>query len=384
MRREVAHAADLDILILGPVPPPLGGISVHVSRLVPLLKDAGLRVGVLNHFASKEVPYVVGALKRNPLNYYRLPRKVSTHIVHYHHSSWLQLLAVALGRGRTPTRYIVTLHAGNIHEHFPQLTSKVPLVARATLWALRRFDRVILVNPEIAPIIGGRLHGQRVEVMPAFLQSTDEEFRYDASLEGFLNSGRILVVAAHGVQFLRDGRDLYGLDTAVQAFADLARQRADLRLLVFIARRPSVYGLRARRHLMKLERRLEKAGIRDRALVVFGLPLAPAFRQNSIFVRPTRAEGDAVSVREAQHADVPVVASDVVTRPNGVVPFSVGNASALSEAIEEVVEQTNYPTGAAGDAASQTVEPSLANPLIRLYRAELDARTSGAPILADA
>ena len=145
-----------------------------------------------------------------------------------------------------------------------------------------------------------------------------------------------------------------------------------------------MYGLRARRHLMKLERRLEKAGIRDRALVVFGLPLAPAFRQNSIFVRPTRAEGDAVSVREAQHADVPVVASDVVTRPNGVVPFSVGNASALSEAVEEVVEQTNYPTGAAGDAASQTVEPSLANPLIRLYRAELDARTSGAPILADA
>ena len=66
MRREVAHAADLDILISARFPPPLGGISVHVSRLVPLLKDAGLRVGVLNHFASKEVPYVVGALSGIP------------------------------------------------------------------------------------------------------------------------------------------------------------------------------------------------------------------------------------------------------------------------------------------------------------------------------
>ena len=196
-----------------------------------------------------------------------------------------------------------------------------------------------------------------------------------------MNLAESLSLRLTGYSFCGTGRDLYGLDTAVQAFADLARQRADLRLLVFIARRPSVYGLRARRHLMKLERRLERLAFGTAPRGCSGPPLAPAFRQNSIFVRPTRAEGDAVSVREAQHADVPVVASDVVTRPNGVVPFSVGNASALSEAIEEVVEQTNYPTGAAGDAASQTVEPSLANPLIRLYRAELDARTSGAPIL---
>src|SRR6266567_1507749 len=96
--RDPASTRELDILILGPVPPPFGGVSVHVSRLVPLLKEVGLRVGVLNHFDSTEPDYVLGALKRNPLNYYRLPKKLSARVVHYHHSRWSTLVAVALGR----------------------------------------------------------------------------------------------------------------------------------------------------------------------------------------------------------------------------------------------------------------------------------------------
>jgi glycosyltransferase involved in cell wall biosynthesis len=58
-----------------------------------------------------------------------------------------------------------------------------------------------------------------------------------------------------------------------------------------------------------------------RAPNVFGLPLLPALRSHTVFVRPSRAEGGAVSVREAQSAGVPVVASDVVPRPPGVVVF---------------------------------------------------------------
>ena len=61
-------ASELDILILGPVPPPFGGISVHLSRLVPLLQAQGLNVAVLNHFGSAELPFVLGVLNRNPLN----------------------------------------------------------------------------------------------------------------------------------------------------------------------------------------------------------------------------------------------------------------------------------------------------------------------------
>ena len=146
--------AGLDILILGPVPPPFGGISVHLSRLVPRLQKAGFKVGVLNHFGSTTMPFVVGALSRNPLNYYRLPKKFRARIVHYHHSRWAHLVALALGKGNSSARYVLTLHAGNVEKHFPQLISRKPFVGRITRWALRRFDTVICVNPKIAPLVG--------------------------------------------------------------------------------------------------------------------------------------------------------------------------------------------------------------------------------------
>jgi len=50
-----------------------------------------------------------------------------------------------------------------------------------------------------------------------------------------------------------------------------------------------------------------------------------------VFVRPTRADGDALSVREALALGCRVVASDAARRPMGTVMFPVGDADALAE-----------------------------------------------------
>jgi glycosyltransferase involved in cell wall biosynthesis len=371
--REIPH--DFDILILGPVPPPFGGISVHLSRLVPLLVRAGLKVGVLNHFGSKDMPFVVAALNRNPLNYYRIPRKFRARIVHYHHSGWWPLVSLALAKGGSSARYIVTLHGGAI---YGPLRSKVPIVSRITRWALCRFDTIIVVDPNVASFVQSSVGKQRIEVLPAFLEGGNDDLgAYDARIEAFLDSGRVLVVAAYGVQFLDDGRELYGLDMVAQAFATLARDRKDLRLAVFLARRQP--GPKPRRHLARLQRQLEQAGLRDRALIVFGLPLLPALRPNAVFVRPTRAEGDAVSVREAQSVGVPVVASDIVPRPPGVVVFPTDDLAKLCEALCMVLDHPDQPSRVSmrGNAEQRLAEP-FSDTLIRLYRGELATQARGA------
>jgi glycosyltransferase involved in cell wall biosynthesis len=362
--------ADLDILILGPIPPPFGGISVHLSRLVPRLQHAGFKVGVLNHFGSTSMPFVVGALSRNPINYYRLPRKFRARIVHYHHSRWAHLVALALGKGNSSARYILTLHAGNVEKHFPELISRKPFVSGITRWALRRFDTVICVNPKIATLVERYLDGtQRLEVLPAFLEFPDHEpEEYDPGIETFLQSGRVLVVAAYGLQFLPDGEELYGVDTVVEAFSTLGHERDDLRLMIFLARQP--FRGKARRHLTQLERRLEEAGVRDRALIVFGRPLVPAFRPNVVFVRPTRAEGDALSVREAQRAGIPVVASDVVGRPAGVVSFSAGDVTQLGAALRAVLDGALWQSSGADPNALDEALGDFSERLIDIYRSE--------------
>jgi glycosyltransferase involved in cell wall biosynthesis len=321
------------------------------------------------------MPFVVAALNRNPINYYRMPKKFQARIVHYHYSGWSELVALALARRRSGARYIVTLHGGAIYR---PLRSKVPIVTRITWWALRRFDTIISVDPNVASFIKSHVDKQRIEVVPAFLESgPDSHTGYDAQIEAFLDSGRVLVVAAYGVQFLDDGRELYGLDLAAQAFTTLARDRKDLRLAIFLARRQP--GPKPRRHLARLERRLEEAGLRERALIVFGLPLLPAFRSNAVFVRPTRTEGDAVSVREARSAGLPVIASDVVPRPPGVVVFPTDDFAKLCEALRVVLDHSDQPSRVptSGDAEQRLSKP-FSDTLIRLYRAELAAQEQGA------
>ena len=364
-------ARDLDVLILGPVPPPFGGVSVHLSRVVPLLEQAGLKVAVLNHFGSQELPFVVGALNRNPLNYYRLPRRFPTRVLHYHHSRWPHLIAFALGSGRRNVGRMLTLHAGDIEYHFPELTSRTPFVRRITLWALRRFDTIILVDPKIADVIRREDTGARIEVLPAFVESAGEHAPYEPELEAFLSEGRVLVAAAYGVQFIEGGGELYGLDTLVAAFECLAKELSELRLALFVARAPE--RRRAQRHLEALRRSLAEVGLEERLFVGFGLPLPPAFRENVVFVRPTRAEGDALSVREAQRAGVPVVASDVVPRPAGVTTFPTGDVAMLVSAVRSVLEGgSSGPSVPVAD--EQSNHASFADELIRIYRRELASR----------
>jgi glycosyltransferase involved in cell wall biosynthesis len=368
---------ELDLLILGPVPPPFGGISIHLDRLVPLLEEAGLVVGVLNHFSSKARPFVLGTLERNPLRYFWLPRKIQTRIVHYHHVRWPHLLAVALGRRGRSARYIVTLHGRGLLRFLPRAGSRVSPLARVTKWALGCFDMVIVVNPDVASIIQANLPGKRIEVIPAFVEPAappGEVERYEPPLETFLGAGRALVVAAYGVQFLDDGRELYGLDLAVDAFLQLAAERDDLRLALFVARRPA--RPKARRHLADLEASLAQAELRDRVSIAFGQPLLPALRRGVVFMRPTRADGDALSIREAQQAGVPVVASDAVRRPAGVVVFPTEDRTALCVALRAVLDG-DYPEVSTAAESGPSPGRPFSDRLIELYRAELTAQAKG-------
>jgi glycosyltransferase involved in cell wall biosynthesis len=361
---------ELDILILGPVPPPFGGIAVHVSRLVPLLEKAGLRVGVLNHFRSTEMLFVLGALKRNPLNYYRLPKKFPARLVHYHHSRWSTLMAVAVGKSHSGARYVLTIHSGELRD---RLNSRVPLIRRATRWALRRFDAIIVVNSSIRAVLRDHVDGRHIEVLPAFLAAVDEHSNYEPSIESFFTGGCTLVVPAYRISFLSDRRDAYGLDIAVKAFVILAQERPELRLAFFIAEPPS--RGKARHYFSALERQLQQAGLIDRVLVAFGLPLIPAFRHDVIVVRPTRTEGDAVSVREALQADVPVVASDTIDRPQGVVMFSGDDVADLCAALRQILERPSAESerNRINVNEAETAADPFLDRLIRIYRAQLDS-----------
>ena len=344
---------ELDLLILAPVPPPFGGIAVHVKRLVPRLQAAGLRVGVLNHFGSTDDESVVGALNRNPLNYYRLPKRVPARVLHYHHARWSTLIAVAMAKRRTRARYVATFHSGGLRK---QLSSRNPVVRRLTIWALRRFEAIIAVNSSISSMLAEHV-GHPVVVVPAFLADEGGDSGYDSRTEAFFNLGRTLVVPAYRIHFSKSDVDVYGLDSATEAFIALAPKNPELNLAFFIAVKPT--RGKAKRYLSGLQERIADAGLSDRLLVAFELPLSPAFRHDVVILRPTRSEGDALSVREALSAGVPVVATDVVERPSGTVTFRSDDLPGLCAAVLAAIHPSTPPPHPTGGDPWRVTQASL-------------------------
>jgi hypothetical protein len=307
-----------------------------VEQAATALSTAGYTVAVLNHFSSGAISEpVVGTLRRNPLLYFLKLRGARARVVHYHHAGRVSLLvAVAIARHDRSSQWLVTLHNHSLTKH---LESSV--LARALLrWALGRFNQIVAVSPEIAETL--RRHGvvTPITVLPAYIgtvptaSSSDNDW---SPREFFDRPGPTLVLSAYRVS--RHGSstdDVYGLDIASGVFDSLASKHPDLKLAVFLAHKPR--GRWAKRYA-----ECHLAGIENawpgRVLVVTGERLTPAFCHDVIYLRPTRTDGDAVSVREALTDGIAVLASDVASRPHGSRVLALNDHAAWTKNIEELL-----------------------------------------------
>lgn len=338
--------AELDVLLVGPYPPPYGGISAHVQRLARSIQATGLRTAVLDHFEGQGAdPLVIGELRRNPWRYWRALRRERARIVHYHHSRWSTLLATAFALRQGDQSTVATVHGQELE---PFLRTRIPGVATLTRRALRSFDVLIAVSVEIESSL--RALGRPVKMIPAYLPAREEQTPFSPEAEAFLHRGTNLVVTAYRLSTDDRGRTLYGLEIALKAFASLAPVRLDLQLAVFLATAPA--SRRERELLAHLMETVVDERVRGRIGVFCGEPLAPALAFTAVYLRPTLTDGDAVSVREATAAGVPVLASDVVRRPPGVVTLGFDVAD-WRAAILWALEHRG-----AGFAAASEVDPS--------------------------
>lgn len=356
----------LDILIVGPYPPPLGGVSTHVSRLAAVLGEHGVRVGVLNHFGHTDGPPVIGALHRNPLRYWRELRRISAPVVHYHHGRLSTLVAVALARRRGGT-YVATIHGQRLAHQL-----ETPVVCWLARWALRRFDELVAVSLEIAQSLERRVGHSRITLLPAYLPADELRGKAPggAPAEFLRRPGRTLLVSAYRIAAAPDGSgDVYGLDRAVETFLRLAPRHPDLRLGVFIAK--AVRGRWARRYIKAQTARVTEHGVADRFALYVGENLTAAFGHDVLYLRPTRSDGDAVSVREAIEAGRQVIASDAVIRPEGAETIAGDDVEAWCEAVERALR---HPRGRTRRAAS----PAHADALLDFYARHL----SGPAVIA--
>jgi len=322
------------LAIIGPYPPPSGGVSTHVERLCHLLDRRGIDYRLYNLGSDSEragaVVSVFRRRRRFLLAYAAFGREPAVYVVSPRLSSWVFAALLAAGRGK---RVAVRIQNARLIDW----QRAHPFRSRIAGAALRRVSAVVCVSRGIADAVARLgVESERIAWLPGFLPPAPPAIGADAptpAAAAFL-AGKHPVIAANGkVAFFR-GQDLYGLDMLVEL---AARLRPDHPRLGIIACLYDI-GSDAEPYLDALRAKARALGAADRTLFhTQPGPFVPVLAGADLFVRPTNTDGDASSLREAIFLGVPAVASDAAERPAGAALFRNRDVDDLVDAVRRAL-----------------------------------------------
>ena len=275
------------LLIIGPVPPPIGGVSVHVSRLSHLLRD---------HLSIKHVKirYCLPSLLQC-LIFRRF------HVVHLHSSSpFLRLLVSAIPR-LFQVKLVCTYHG--------DLGRFRPFINLIDILSVALCHTPIVLNSDSLTIAKCFNHSARF--LSAYIPPIDSD-KLSPEHTMILNEARqsykfLVSTNAYNVTFTPYGFEIYGIVDLLKLFSGLSEHALIISdpssryypyvLNVIGTIPPNVYFLTGEHDFVSV------------------LPMV------DIFVRNTLTDGDSLSIHEALSAGLLVFATDVVSRPSCVVVY---------------------------------------------------------------
>jgi glycogen(starch) synthase len=223
-------------------------------------------------------------------------------------------IAAQFGPGAT-----LTLHSGGVFAYLNSGSGWRKLIARMSCLM---YSHVVCVNVEIFRALAGLgIPDDQLEIAPAFVPVETPNAEIPRGIENWLQCHSPVLSTA---MFFRPE---YGFELLVASLGELKKSYPQIGCLVMGD------GERRDESLESVRR----AGLGEAMLLAgdvdHDLCLAVMARSD-LFVRPTFMDGDSVSVREAMALGVPVVASNVGTRPEGTMLFEAGNLPGMVEQIE--------------------------------------------------
>lgn len=329
------------IVVLGPLPPPFGGVSLHIVRFLQLLESEGVRANALAYTGivrGGRIRKLLAAARMLVRIYGQVPT-LRGEVLHIHYGGLAYFLALAPLVALSSRRKVVTFHSVRVLQ---DLAARPAWVRR---WALRLLDRFALfvaVRAEIGEALRTLgLAGPAILVMPAFLPPAPSEQdlgRLPGEVAQELlraQEARRLQVCC-GAYYLGPGYghdDIYGVEELVRELVALTRRTGrELDLWILVS---NVSSTDIQKQAEAMVRTASAADSPLRLHLHFGLPLVPVLSRCDAFVRPSREDGDSVAIREALALGLPVLASDVVARPDGVATYRLEGG--LHEALMDLL-----------------------------------------------
>jgi hypothetical protein len=307
------------LLFIGPIRPPTGGVSVHIARLAKLLED-DFAVSFLDE--SRQIKdHIPNIRKISPFTYLRIIFQAD--VVHVHSYSGLLKLVHVLCSRIMLKRVVLTVHSVRNGDGISRLLLTMSSKLAHTVVAVS--DRV------------GQSIRAASRIIPAFIPPAESELTTSACIAKWIsekNAEGRFVFASNAYRLERhEGKDLYGLDLIIDAFAhDSISGRC---ACVFIVGSPDFdpAQLQAYKNLIA-QRNMEGFFL----LHTHSENFSGVAALSSGTIRATSSDGDALSIRESLHLGKLTIASDAAVRPEGTLIFKSRDTQSLINTILSSIE----------------------------------------------
>ncbi len=339
----------MKIMLVGPYPPPHGGVSVHLAGIERRLAAVGIPNKVLDTSRRRSWAGLVGSLVRFAVDGWT---------VHFHSNGhnwkdWTIALVCGLA-GRPCAGSILSLHSGLAPEY---LATAPPLMRTIVRLTCALHKPVICVSPAIRNALASLgVAFESIEVAPACL-GTDRGLTSTSAVipGGTLDANFLDWIRTHQplLSTALFFRPEYGFETLVAALHRLRGRYPALGCVVM--------GSGENRD--SAEKLLRDSDLETSVLLAGDVEheaCLSVMKLSDVFVRATLRDGDSISVREALELGVPVVASRTAFRPHGTILCEAGDAGGLVAAIELALKASD------GDETPEDVSPDRAMGMDRL------------------
>lgn len=310
------------VLEVGPYPPPLGGVSVHLSRLSKSLDNCQV-------FDLSQP----GGVKFLKLFLSLLFKKRD--LVHIHVITLKILFIVFIAHTFRRYSILITDHNARLFE------SKCKIQLILLRFFLSRADNIIVVGEHILQCYTKHKikPKQKFIISNSFLPPNLTEKKkildtYPLVYHNFIHSHTPIINTNAYKLVLHNGTDLYGIDLCVDLIYQLKNNYPNIGLLVFLA--DDEYNVE---YLCKLKELVEHRDLENNIIFITNQrELWPSYQDSDLMVRATCTDGYGISVAEAMHVGCPAIASDVCQRAPGATIFKNRNIDDLYQKSLEILK----------------------------------------------
>ena len=323
------------ILLIGPFPPPYGGVSMHIKRLKVLLSDY-FNIDMVDESRESKK----GIFNLRSFNIFKYLYKIlKADIIHIHSGKFSLRMLHFSAASLFFKKKIITIHG-----YEPGRGDNIRTLDKMML---NNCSKVIFVSKELADAFGIK----KFIIKEAFLPpDVHDETEIPVEVAGWIDTKKLqgyTVCVANAWRLDRhENEDLYGLDLCILAAKRNNEDGVKAAFIFVVCNDSGVIKIEQYKKMIK-DFKLED----DFLLWEAPLSFIKLIIKADIVLRPTNTDGDALTVREGLFLGKTVIASDVVRRPADTKLFKNRDADSLAQVIAGVKGNGQNETKETPDAA---------------------------------